>query len=167
MDNSERKHLALTNAWVNGALRGTAYTMGARYLKAFIKNMAEVFVHSYADKMAELGTSLIDTGDPVEAVIGFGRLENDIGGMSEGHLEVEKSDETHLKVTFNDCYHSEICSAVLGEMVKTGKFDKSAMPCIRADVCLAAACMNSSLKGRYTLKQFAPGFKCVSMIEFL
>jgi hypothetical protein len=167
MDKSLEKHLALTNAWMNGALRGTAYTMGARYLKAFIKNMAEVFTESFAEKMSELGSPLAEAGDPVEAVKDFGRLENDIGGMAEGHLEVEKVDEDHIKVTFNDCYHSEVCSAVLGEMVESGKFDKNALPCIRADVCLSAAVRTSSRKGRYMLNQFAPGFKCVSTIEFL
>ena len=167
MDKSEAKHLALTNAWMNGALRGTAYTMGARYLKAFIKNMAEVFTDSFAEKMAELGSPLMEASDPVEAVIEFGRLENDIGGMAEGHLRVEKVDENHIKVTFNDCYHSEVCSAVLGEMVESGKFDTNALPCIRADVCLSVAVRHCPRKGRYILNQFAPGFKCVSTIEFL
>jgi len=150
-------------SWIISAYRSTAFVMGAKQLKMFVKGMGEVFIDDLAER---LGVQRNAESDPIANVSAFAKLEDQTGAYDKDHVKIEKSD-SGFKVTFSSCPYSAPCGEVLSELIESGQFTKRNLPCMRADIVSALVAESTGKKTRYDLEQFAPGVKCVSQLELL
>jgi len=155
--------VALFQSWIMSAYRSTAYVMGARQLKMFVKGMGEVFIDDLVDR---LGAEREQESDPEANVLVFAKIESATGAYEKDHVEIEKSDGG-FTVTFPSCPYAAPCGEVLSELIESGQFTKRNLPCIRSDIACALISESTGQKTRYELDQFAPGFKCVSKVELI
>jgi hypothetical protein len=155
----EKGYHQLLNSWVNGAVRSHAYIMGVKQLKAFVKGVSEVIAETFSGQVNGGIDKIKGAKDIPAAITAYADLETASGILAQGHTTLEaKGDE--LTVTYSDCPYATPCSEILGELVSGGQLDKERFPCIRADVSLAAAKINSGRKGSYEIIQYSTGEKC-------
>jgi hypothetical protein len=155
----EKGYHHLLNSWVNGAMRSHAYIMGAKQIKPFVKGVSEVIAETFSEQANGGIDKIRGAKDIPAAITAYADLETESGILSKGHTAIEvKGDE--IMITFSDCPYAAPCSEILGELISGGQLDKERFPCIRADVSLAAAKINSGRKGSYELIQYSTGEKC-------
>jgi hypothetical protein len=150
-------------SWIISAYRSTAFVMGAKQLKMFVKGMGEVFIDDLPDR---LETTRSTESDPIANVFAFAKLEEQTGAYDKDHVKIESADGG-FKVTFPSCPYSAPCGEVLSELIESGQFTKRNLPCMRSDIVSALVSESTGKKIRYELEQFAPGVKCVSLLELI
>jgi hypothetical protein len=154
---------ALYESLLMAGFRATAFVLGARQLKMYVKSLGEVFVNDLPER---LGVARTEESDPAANVAAFAKVEDATGAYEADHVAVESADGG-FKVTFNSCPYAGPCGEVLSELIESGQFTKKNLPCFRSDIAAALITESSGQKTRYELEQFAPGFKCVSHIELV
>jgi hypothetical protein len=155
----EKGYHQLLNSWVNGAIRSHAYIMGVKQLKAFVKGVSEVIAETFAEQVNGGIDKIKGAKDIPGAIAAYADLESASGILSKGHTALEMKGE-EIMLTYSDCPYATPCSEILGELVSGGQLDKERFPCIRADVSLAAAKINSGKKGSYEIIQYSTGENC-------
>jgi len=154
---------ALYESLLMAGLRATAFVLGARQLKMYVKSLGEVFV---SDLPERLGVDRPQESDAAANVAAFAQVEDATGAYATDHVTTASADGG-FTVTFNSCPYAGPCGEVLSELIESGQFTKKNLPCFRSDVAAALITESSGRKTRYELEQFAPGFKCVSHIELI
>ncbi len=154
---------SMFQSWIISAYRATAFVMGARQLKMFVKGMGEVFIDDLPER---IGVARPQESDPAANILAFAKIEDQTGAYDKDHVNVEAAGDG-FQVTFTSCPYAGPCGEVLAELIESGQFTKKNLPCIRSDISGALIAESAGKKTRYELSQFAPGFKCVSKIEII
>ena len=159
------------NLWVlldgglDGAVRSYAYMMGAEGIKNFLKAAAEVaYTHLHDAALAE-GLPPVRGANPEEVMRNVSKMEASMGVMAENNLEVTVTPDG-LSLTHLGCPYASVCSDILSDMTHSAK-SQSVYPCFRTETYMAAAAMETGSKGKYLLKQYAPGERCTALVEFI
>ena len=154
---------SMFQSWIISAYRATAFVMGARQLKMFVKGMGEVFIDDLPER---IGVTRDQETDPAANILAFAKVEDQTGAYDKDHVNVE-IEGNNFRITFPSCPYAGPCGEVLAELIESGQFTKKNLPCIRSDISSALISESTGNKTRYELTQFAPGFKCVSNVELV
>ncbi len=155
----------LLDGWLDGAIRSYAYMMGADSIKNFLKAAAEVTYNRLQDEAQAQGLPPVRGASIAEVMQNASKMEASLGVMEENNLEVTENGDG-LTLVHIGCPYAHVCSDILSDLVKSTK-SQSTYPCLRTEIYMVAAALETGSKGKYFLKQFAPGEKCTAQVEFI
>jgi hypothetical protein len=162
---TEENMWVLLDGWLDGAVRSYAYIMGSEGIKNFLKSAAEVAYTHLHDAATNEGLPPVRGATPEEVMRNVSKMEAAMGVMQENNLEVTTTPDG-LTLTHLGCPYASVCSDILSDLVDSAK-SQTVYPCFRTETYMAAAAMETGCKGKYLLKQYAPGERCIAQVEFI
>lgn len=162
---AEENTRVLLDGWLDGAIRGYAYMMGADSIKNFLKAAAEVAYTHLQEAASAQGLPPVSGANNVEIIKKVSNIEAKLGVLGEKNLEISESSDG-LTLTHIGCPYAKVCSGILSDLVSSAK-SQTILPCFRAETYMVAAAQENGSKGKYLLKQYAPGEKCTVIVEFI
>jgi hypothetical protein len=154
----------LLEGWLDGAVRSYAYMAGSEGIKNFLKSASEV-CYAHLLEAAENKGLAVRANDPQSVIEQVGKIETGLGILPEGHVKVAKQ-EDNLEVEYIGCPYAHVCSGILSDMIEKAA-KQTTLPCFRSEVYMSAIAVEARGKGKYTLKQYAPGERCAIEIELI
>ena len=152
----------LLNGWLDGAVRGYAYVMGATSLKTFLRSAAEV-LYSHLQEAVENQGIVISGTDTFNLIENISKLEAQYEVQAPENVTIRP--ET-MELVLVGCPYAEVCSGILSDLVEKSQNQRN-IPCFRSELYMAACSVELGEKNRYLLTQFAPGHHCTIKIEKL